>query len=153
MSLVGLLRMKTGLMTIDLPTEAQWEYSAKSLSVTALSDGNSISGKSVNYVGRYNGNRTDGKGDAGSETITLVGCYQPNAWGLYDMHGNAREWCLDAWKDDLGVESVTDPIGNASLTIIKSGTYCYSSARVVKGGGYYQWHSAVIEHVRSTTGG
>jgi sulfatase modifying factor 1 len=66
-------------------------------------------------VGRYRGNRP---------ITAMVGSYLPNAWGLYDMHGNVWEWCLD-WCDTYP-GTVSDPLGAAS------GTY-----RVLRGGSYY----------------
>lgn len=67
----------------------------------------------------------------------------PNAVGLYDMLGNAREWCLDAWKDSLGTAAVSDPKGNASISGGNAnpgmGGLYYASKRVVKGGGFYNF--------------
>ena len=42
---------------------------------------------------------------------TTVGSYSPNLWGLYDMHGNVSEWCLDGWQANLGASAVVDPSG------------------------------------------
>ena len=94
-SFVGRLQARTGL-TLDLPTEAQWEYACRAGSGTALYTGN-LSGlyscPNLNLAGRYDSNRYDGKG--GFSEHTIVGCYQPNAWGLYDMHGNVDEEIME----------------------------------------------------------
>ena len=101
-SFMGRIRAKTGLM-FDLPTEAQWEYACRAGTTTALNSGKNLLVKTgedanLNEVGRYDSNLNDGKG--GYSEHTKVGSYLPNAWGLYDMHGNVEEWCLDIRGDD-----------------------------------------------------
>lgn len=96
-SFIGRLRKKTG-MRFDLPAEDQWEYACRAGTSTALNSGKNLNGTdncgNANEVGRYHGNQNDGKG--GYDTAyTKVGAYKPNAWGLYDMHGNVMELCLN----------------------------------------------------------
>ncbi|MCL1921077.1 MAG: InlB B-repeat-containing protein [Kiritimatiellaeota bacterium] len=104
-SFMGKLRAKTGL-TFDLPTEAQWEYACRAGTTTALNSGKNLTDEdlcpNLDELGRYYFNWSDGKGSFlfyGFEMPlyghTKVGMYKPNAWGLYDMHGNVSEWCLD----------------------------------------------------------
>ena len=90
-SFMGLLRARTGL-AFDLPTEAQWEYACRAGTTNDFN----VSGQNMDSLGRYENNGDDERG--GSEywyTTTTVGSYLPNDWGLYDMHGNVEEWCLD----------------------------------------------------------
>ena len=65
------------------------------------------------------------------ESRTKVGSYLPNAWGLYDMHGNVEEWCLDWYEYDLGSSAVTDPKGpspnTGSIRVMRGGSYVYSA--------------------------
>ena len=108
-SFMGKLRARTGL-NFDLPTEAQWEYACRAGTTSSYNNG----GNTVNdlkLLGRYSGNTSDGKG--GYSKHTTVGSYLPNAWGLYDMHGNVCELCLD-WYGALSYG--TDPKGCASAT-------------------------------------
>ena len=127
---LGKLRMKTGI-TFDLPTEAQWEYSCRAGTATALNSGKDLSAKEscpeMDEVGRYYGNRADGKGgynNPSTVNYTTVGKYKPNAWGFYDMHGNVAEWCRDWWFKTLD-SNATDPKGAST------GTW-----RVVRGGSW-----------------
>jgi len=114
-SFFGVLRAKTGLLA-DLPTEAQWEYACRAGTVTALNSGNNLTGReqcpNMAEIGRYIRNWNDGKGKY-SERHTSVGMYKPNVWGLYDMHGNVWEWCLDKWANH-GATAVTDPKGSVT---------------------------------------
>ena len=80
-----------------LPSEAEWEYACRAGTTTPFYFGNTITPELVNYDGRYvYGNAQ--KGEYREET-TPVGQFYPNAFGLYDMHGNVWEWCLDTWHN------------------------------------------------------
>ncbi len=85
-----------------LPTEAEWEYACRAGSQTRYSHGNDLDFSMLSdYAWFYS--RAEGK----SHT---VGQKKPNAWNLYDMHGNVWEWCSD-WYDSYSGESRIDPQG------------------------------------------
>ncbi len=132
-SFLGKLRVRTGL-DFDLPTEAQWEYACRAGTTTALNSGKNVTAEeecpNVAEVGRYLYNSGSGEeyGDT-SDGTAKVGSYLPNQWGLYDMHGNVQEWCLDWYQDDLGSSDQTDPSGAASG----------GNKRVIRGG---NWQSS-----------
>ena len=88
---IGRLRARTGL-PFDLPTEAQWECACRAGTASVYGNGGNAE-SDLRKMGRYGGNRADGRG--GFAEHTKVGSYAPNAWGLYDLHGNVWEWCLD----------------------------------------------------------
>ena len=123
-SFLGILRAKTN-KAFDLPTEAQWEYACRAGSTTSLNNGNNLTNMyedgSLNKLARNYYNHNDGKGDYNEHTT--VGSYLPNAWGLYDMHGNIYEWCLDWYSEYNG--DVTDPKGNeeGDWRILRGGSF------------------------------
>jgi formylglycine-generating enzyme required for sulfatase activity len=82
--------------TYDLPTEAEWEYACRAGTTTPFSFGEMITTELANYRGNSYNNGPEGQ--RRGET-TQVGTFPANAWGLYDMHGNLYEWCLDHWHD------------------------------------------------------
>ena len=98
-----------------LPTEAEWEYACKAGTSTAYSVGNSITKVDANI---------DGSG------TKAVGSYKPNAFGLYDLHGNAWEWCED-WYGDYPVKAVTDPKGPTAgkYRVLRGGSFDYYESK------------------------
>lgn len=114
-------------MKFTLPTEAQWEYACRAGTTTRFS-----SGDSEVLLARY----AHFSGYAGTPTSTApVASYLPNPWGLYDMHGNAREMCLDILDRDLPggknpcrTEMCDDPREERGFTrrrcrVLRGGTY------------------------------
>jgi len=87
-----------------LPTEAQWEYACRAGSGTAFHTGVSLDETQAKI-----------KLPGGAATTVKVGSFEPNAWGLHDMHGNVREWCADWHANALAGGS--DPAGPESGTI------------------------------------
>jgi formylglycine-generating enzyme required for sulfatase activity len=120
-SFMGRLRARTG-KAFDLPTESQWEYAGRAGTTTALNSGYNLtstdSDPRMDEVGRYwnnGGSEYTQNGDTTVDTTVAtakVGSYKVNEWGLYDIHGNVWEWCLD-WYGTYP-ESASDPKGATS---------------------------------------
>ncbi len=127
-----------------LPTEAEWEYACRAGTATAFHFGNTIRGGMANFYDYYEYDASFGDISVTNPPVpylgrpTTVGSYPPNAWGLYDLHGNLWEWCRD-WYDDYPAGSVSDPQGpvSGSLRITRGGSWsdygsdCRSAARAV----------------------
>ncbi|MBO7236515.1 MAG: formylglycine-generating enzyme family protein [Kiritimatiellae bacterium] len=132
-SFMGRLRSKVNML-FDLPTEAQWEYACRAGTSTGLNSGKQYdAGANCNEMARWQGNRNDGKG--GFSQHTAVGCYFPNIWGLYDMHGNVAELCRDFWNRGLGTAGAVDPVG-------ASKGYNWGDDRLWRGGDFS--HAGVV---------
>jgi formylglycine-generating enzyme required for sulfatase activity len=109
-----------------LPTEAEWEYACRADSETAYSFGENS--ESLSNYAWWSGNS--------QKRTHAVGLKQPNAWGLYDMHGNVWEWCSD-WYAHHSKDAVIDPRGpeNGSTRVYRGGSWnrpaelCRSAAR------------------------
>jgi formylglycine-generating enzyme required for sulfatase activity len=80
-----------------LPSEAEWEYACRAGTTTPFHYGETITSELANYDGNYT-YASEPKGEYRKQT-TEVGRFPPNCFGLYDMHGNVWEWCLDDWHD------------------------------------------------------
>jgi len=117
-SFLGRLRKRVG-PGFDLPTEAQWEYACRA---GTYSDFN-VNGADMKELGKCRDNGGQG------EHHVKVGSYQPNKWGLYDMHGNVWELCRD-WHG-ASLDASADPVGPAE-----------GSRRVLRGGG---WDAPAVE--------
>lgn len=100
------LSQKTG-ERLRLPLEAEWEYACRAGTTTAYSWGDTLNGDRANC----NGERPCGAIDKGMNIgrPVAVGGYTANPWGLYDMHGNVREWCADWYKQDYKGTALTRP--------------------------------------------
>ena len=107
----------------DLPTEAQWEYACRAGTTTSLNNGTNIkdtSSKSSNLdeIGWYDGNSND--------STQKVGQKKPNAWGIYDMHGNVQEWCRDTGGDMFPETEEIDPFfceEGSTFHVYRGGSY------------------------------
>lgn len=93
-----------------LPTEAEWEYACRAGSTAPFNTGNNLTTLQANYHGKYPYNNNVEGVHRGK--TTQVGSFSPNAWSLYDMHGNVCEWCSDWYGDAYYSNSPqTNPLG------------------------------------------
>ena len=156
-SFLGLLRTKTGI-DFDLPSEAQWEFACRAgHGDTKYGDGSTImnalreADANLDRLARYRMNSGMSgiaePSDGGPTNCTaIVGSYEPNSWGLYDMLGNVWEQSLDWCESDItgfnGAVNI-DPANSAKTLSGATG-----SNRTIRGGG---WNHYGIPHCRPAT--
>lgn len=126
-SILGKWRAKTGI-DFDLPTSAQWEYACRAGSGTAFCCGVDLPSSDpvlypeLNAYAWYGGANGTSKGN-----IQLIGLKKPNDWGLYDMHGNMYEACLDWFSSSYDSSDTIEPVGASSNAenkrVYRGGTY------------------------------
>lgn len=139
-SVIGKLREKCGLEEIDLPTESQWEYACRAGTFTPYNiDTN-----------KYELEKFCWHSNNSNKRPNPVGKLMPNNWGLYDMHGNVQEWCLDrlsltndytaAFPIDYAQRGVVvDPAGSSLCTPVlhSNGKDVMNNQVVNRGGSFY----------------
>jgi formylglycine-generating enzyme required for sulfatase activity len=115
---------KTG-KTVVLPTEAQWEYACRAGTQTRFSFGDEDA--DLGDYAWYARNSMDE--DKGANMTHPVGQKKPNAWGLYDMHGNAEERCADYYGEYAGAGA--DPTGpkGGSFHVLRGGSWMNDPGR------------------------
>ena len=149
------LSKKTG-KKYRLPSEAEWEYACRAGTSTPFHFGETITPDLVNYDGN-NPYASAPKGKYREQT-TDVGSFPPNAFGLYDMHGNVWEWCQDVWHENYAGAptdgSAWEKGGDSECRVLRGGSwnldagYCRCAARdwFLPGSrwGYYGFRVAVF---------
>ena len=142
-SFFGKLRTLSGIASFDLPTEAQWEYACRAGTGTDYANGGSVTDMGWTKSNSAKGVTVDAY--AYADNMHAVGMKQPNNWGLYDMHGNVDEHCLD-WSGDYDVEAADngdiaeDPIGAAT-----------GPSKIARGGDANAVASLATSYVRRNT--
>ncbi|HBZ29548.1 MAG TPA: formylglycine-generating enzyme family protein [Nitrosomonas nitrosa] len=116
------LNSRYPVLSLRLPTENEWEHACRAGTISAFNFGDEIVLDKVNYRGTW-GDQVTWREGALKQTVE-VKSYPPNAWGLYEMHGNVWEWCQD-WDGDYPTGAVT------FLQDSNIGTY-----RVLRGGSW-----------------
>jgi formylglycine-generating enzyme required for sulfatase activity len=116
-----------------LPTEAEWEYASRAGTTTEFSVGSALFCSEARFWYSYHSNMDCNNSLYGTGP---VGGYAPNAWSLYDMHGNVWEWCLDSYAS-YSAGPVTDPFVTGGPD------------RVIRGGSWYNGSHACRSAVRN----
>jgi formylglycine-generating enzyme required for sulfatase activity len=109
-----------------LPTEAEWEYACRGNTTTAFSTGACLNNTQANYRWDFPLTGCSNTSTAYPNQTQAINSYSPNAFGLYNMHGNVEEWCSD-WYGTYSTAAQTNPTG-ASIV----------AYRVIRGGSWYR---------------
>jgi formylglycine-generating enzyme required for sulfatase activity len=115
----------TGQGRFRLPTEAEWEYACRAGTRSAYAFGETLSTDQANYNGRFPLPGQPAGQDRGA--LTRVGSFSPNAWGLYDMHGNVWEWTEDPYCDYAGDGVDPSPTFAGPLKVIRGGSWRFNA--------------------------
>ena len=132
-----------------LPSEAQWEYACRAGTTTPFHYGATITADLANYDAR----ETYASELAGTyrEQTTDVGSFPPNAFGLYDMHGNVWEWCADGWHDNYDGAptdgSVWQTGSNVTSYVLRGGSWSFDPQYLRCAYRVGSWHDGGL-HVR-----
>ena len=101
-------------LVVRLPTEAQWEYACRAGTRTRFYSGDSDS--DLDAVGWYDANSGNKRHPVGQK--------KPNAFGLYDMHGNEKEWCQDLYSENYTTATTIDPLNVAGINrVLRGGSW------------------------------
>ena len=127
---------------LRLPTEAEWEYACRAGTSTAFSLGDHIDSSVANFDGERP--LHGGEGSEFRQRTVEVRSFPPNAWGLFEMHGNVFEWCADWFESQYPGGPEGDPIGPETGTerVLRGGSWfndaggCRSAYRDVGTPGY-----------------
>jgi formylglycine-generating enzyme required for sulfatase activity len=119
------LSRKTG-RRYRLPSESEWEYMARAGTSTPFTYGTKLDPSQTNYAANFTYNASV-KGQGRDQTLP-VGSLVPNAWGLYDVHGNVLEWVIDCAQDDYKGA----PADGKPWT-----THCAEPRHMLRGGSWY----------------
>ncbi|HEX5223079.1 MAG TPA: SUMF1/EgtB/PvdO family nonheme iron enzyme [Verrucomicrobiae bacterium] len=121
-----------------LPTEAEWEYACRAGTTTPFNTGPQITTDQANFDGKFV--YPGGAPGIYRRGSTPVRTFKPNAWGLFDMHGNAYQWCSD-WYGPYPKGAVTDPQGSdhGVTRVIRGGKYG-SGPRYIRSAARYHYN-------------
>ena len=127
-SVMAKLRAKcSNAYDFDLPTSAQWEYACRAKTTTAFNNGKNL--ESISRYSSANLSSVAWFGDTESgltgNTTHIVGLKAPNAWGLYDMHGNVNEFCLGGYVADVNPEGLAELVDPPGFIIVPNGNCTY----------------------------
>lgn len=155
-SFLGKLCSITGF-EFDLPSEMQWEYACRAGTATALNINIGLTAPwntkdpGMDLVGRYrdNGGAVLDENNAfvTDQATARVGSYLPNAWGLYDMHGNVSEWCRDGFLNDITpYNGEVIPANEEHIYVIRGGNWKYAAVYARSGARdqYNSWRWEII---------